>query len=311
MDVMPTGEIVTLGYNEVRVWDVDKDAGMKSVACLKGQHTTDIYGVRVIPSTLEIVTASHDQTIKIWRNSGTEWKVEKSFRANCKYLYALAMLPSGNVVSATSSSPYNVEVYNTATAEREFTFANSAKLFETLGKKIQEYETVEKEGELKKCISKHGEIYQLLQKIEKATAFGEQRMDRTKKFMKERIAAIEKTKKDLEEDLIKVTKEMSGMDDKKKSLRQEAEKWKKLYEPLIPRVEKVKREYNKGFEKWTNQDVVEWLASEGFGDYIGAFTENKIKGAELTELTSSELHVMGIRVYGDRKRFFTMCQGFE
>eukprot|EP00494_Astrolonche_serrata_P024218 UN24476 len=115
MTTLPTGELVTQAYNEIRIWDLDTNSGLRCVSILKGVHTNDIYGVAVFDSTSEIVTISHDKGCVFWKqnNNDRTWSVTSTIDGiKSRYPYAIAITLEGNVVTGVCSSPYVVELWN-------------------------------------------------------------------------------------------------------------------------------------------------------------------------------------------------------
>merc|ERR1712066_183057 len=85
-------------------------------------------------------------------------------------IYCCAILNSGNVVVGTSSSPYCLEIWNTATDERFWEgTVDPHKLFEQFKVKMDEFQEAEKEHKLKECIKINLEMQKLMDKIKDVT----------------------------------------------------------------------------------------------------------------------------------------------
>src|SRR5215203_2245804 len=50
------------------------------------------------------------------------------------------------------------------------------------------------------------------------------------------------------------------------------------------------------------RDIAKWLESQGFGEYVEVFANNKIDADVLPSLTSDDLKELGVAAVGDRRR---------
>eukprot|EP00494_Astrolonche_serrata_P032368 UN32637 len=209
-----TNEIITLGYKDVIIWNLSED---KKQLVQKGHiNCIDSYAMSPITQTEEIITFSYaGKNAKFWvrpkKGSGSdEWTVSKQMVLNNSYVYASVFLPSGNFVVGCASSPYAIDIYDTATdARKDILFVNPKRIFEKLDEKLVEFEKAEKEDKLGDCIAINLKIQSILQDVDKVMQLGEKRAELELERAKQDVEKLKVKIKNLEDE-IKVTRKTLG-----------------------------------------------------------------------------------------------------
>eukprot|EP00494_Astrolonche_serrata_P027960 UN28225 len=205
-----SGNLVSLSYNALRIWDTCPNNGLKVVGSVNNLAST--YGLAICKGNEEIVTCRQNPAAcRFYKKTTATTYIQTTLISQFPYtyLYSCGVLPSGNVVVATSSSPYVLEIYDTATEDRFWEgTVDPQKLFDQFQDKMKEFEVAEEEQELKKCISINLEMQKLMQQIKENTHSNGGAVSKTKNRIARQIFELTRKSEELQSEIPRLEQEI-------------------------------------------------------------------------------------------------------